>query len=69
LTRLKLNRVLGQRGLHQEATALGLDASELSRLERRIIEPTPRMIEALERFYKRPIDELLDNIETSSLTV
>lgn len=59
MTRLRLTRILSELSLHSVAKATGLDATELSRLERRLIEPTPRMIRALERHFGTSVTDLL----------
>lgn len=62
MTRLRLYRLLAERAIITEARRLGTNSSDLSRVERGVIPPTPKIARALEKKYGRPISDLLEDI-------
>ena len=59
MTYMRQSRLLAETSLHVLARQVGLDASEISRIERRLIDPTPRMVSALEEHFGVSIGHLL----------
>lgn len=62
MTRLRLYRLLAERDIITEARRLGTNSSDLSRVERGVIPPTPKIAKALERRHGRAVSDLLENV-------
>jgi ribosome-binding protein aMBF1 (putative translation factor) len=60
---MRATRLLEQTSLHALAKAVSTDATTLSRCERRLIHPSAKVADALERHYGASIAHLMANAD------
>ena len=63
MTNLRLLRIMRELSIHALANAVGLNPSELSRVERKLLRPSRRIRNALERYFHIQTDELLEEAD------
>jgi transcriptional regulator with XRE-family HTH domain len=63
MTLLRMNRLLSETSLHSLGRSVGLSATELSRVERKLINPSPRMVSALQDHFGVSIAHLLSTAD------
>ena|GEM_PF-6764234 len=62
MTRLRLYRLLAECDIISEARRLGTNSSDLSRVERGVIPPTPKIARALEKRHGLTVSHLLEDV-------